>query len=83
MTVDIEKQRYGCVIEYGMGRNKKLRIRLESLKQRITDHQIKIPLEASAYDSSSEPHPTLDGRDQGVGIYRREFDPAAEERKAP
>ncbi|MEX5216030.1 MAG: hypothetical protein NW703_17950 [Nitrospiraceae bacterium] len=28
-----------------MGRNKKLRIRLESLRQRITDHQIKIALE--------------------------------------
>ena len=28
-----------------MGRNKKLRIRLESLNQRITDHQIKIALE--------------------------------------
>ncbi len=25
-----------------MGRNKKLRIRIESLQQRITDHQIKI-----------------------------------------
>ena len=28
-----------------MGRNKKLRIRLESLNHRITDHQIKIALE--------------------------------------
>jgi hypothetical protein len=28
-----------------MGRNKKLRIRIESLRQRITDHQIKIALE--------------------------------------
>ncbi len=28
-----------------MGRNKKLRIRLESLKRRITDHRIKIALE--------------------------------------
>ena len=28
-----------------MGRNKKLRLRLESLKGRITDHQIKIALE--------------------------------------
>ncbi|MDF0653176.1 MAG: hypothetical protein CV081_06500 [Nitrospira sp. LK265] len=28
-----------------MGRNKKLRIRLNSLRQRITDHQIKIALE--------------------------------------
>ena len=28
-----------------MGRNKKLRIRIESLQQRITDHQIKIALE--------------------------------------
>jgi hypothetical protein len=28
-----------------MGRNKKLRIRLESLKQQITNHQIKIALE--------------------------------------
>lgn len=28
-----------------MGRNKKLRIRLEGLRQRITDHQIKIALE--------------------------------------
>lgn len=28
-----------------MGRNKKLRIRLNSLSQRITDHQIKIALE--------------------------------------
>jgi len=28
-----------------MGRNKKLRIRLESLRGRITDHRIKIALE--------------------------------------
>ncbi len=28
-----------------MGRNKKLRLRLESLKGRITDHRIKIALE--------------------------------------
>ncbi len=28
-----------------MGRNKKLRIRLEGLRQRMTDHQIKIALE--------------------------------------
>jgi hypothetical protein len=28
-----------------MGRNKKLRVRLASLRQRITDHQIKIALE--------------------------------------
>jgi len=28
-----------------MGRNKKLRVRIESLRQRITDHQIKIALE--------------------------------------
>lgn len=28
-----------------MGRNKKLRVRIESLKQRITDHQIKVALE--------------------------------------
>ncbi|MDR4463290.1 MAG: hypothetical protein MRJ66_03400 [Nitrospira sp.] len=28
-----------------MGRNKKLRVRLESLKGRITDHRIKIALE--------------------------------------
>ena len=28
-----------------MGRNKKLRIRIESLRQRMTDHQIKIALE--------------------------------------
>ena len=28
-----------------MGRNKKLRIRIESVSQRITDHQIKIALE--------------------------------------
>ncbi len=27
------------------GRNKKLRVRIESLRQRITDHQIKIALE--------------------------------------
>jgi hypothetical protein len=28
-----------------MGRNKKLRIRLDGLRQQITDHQIKIALE--------------------------------------
>ena len=28
-----------------MGRNKKLRIRLDSLRRRITDHRIKIALE--------------------------------------
>ena len=31
-----------------MGRNKKLRLRLDGLRQRITDHQIKIALEQSA-----------------------------------
>lgn len=29
----------------GMGRNKKIRVRIESLQRRITDHQIKIALE--------------------------------------
>lgn len=28
-----------------MGRNKKLRIRIDGLRQRITDHQIKVVLE--------------------------------------
>ncbi|TKB77716.1 MAG: hypothetical protein E8D45_05290 [Nitrospira sp.] len=33
------------MIRQGMGRNKKLRIRLEGLRRRITDHRIKIALE--------------------------------------
>ncbi|HWG97691.1 MAG TPA: hypothetical protein VN647_11450 [Nitrospira sp.] len=34
-----------CRNRDGMGRNKKLRVRIASLGQRITDHQIKIALE--------------------------------------